>query len=50
MTMRSLAAERLEADHVDVAVLFLAAGALPTRHDRFGLSTDEVVARRIELA
>ena len=28
-----------------VAVLFLAAGALPTRHDRFGLSADEVVAR-----
>ncbi|HEY3260430.1 MAG TPA: transketolase C-terminal domain-containing protein [Pseudonocardiaceae bacterium] len=106
MTMRALAAaERLEADHVDVAVLhvptikpldtkailrvadtdrlivtlenhtvvgglaeavaatlafagkgrriapialpdeFLAAGALPTLHDRYGLSTDEVVAR-----
>ena len=111
MTMRALtAAERLEADHVDVAVLhvptikpldtqailraaadtdrlivtlenhtivglaesvaatlafagkgrriapiglpdeFLAAGALPTLHDRYGLSTDEVVARiKIEL-
>jgi transketolase len=106
MTMRGLsAAERLEADHVDVAVLhvptikpldveailraadgdrlivtmenhtirgglgeavaatlafagkgrriapialpdeFLAAGALPTLHDRYGLSTDEVIAR-----
>ena len=107
MTMRALAAaDRLEADHVDVAVLhvptikpldtaghparrryrparrhhgephhrsagspnrwpprwrsperaerivpialpdeFLAAGALPTLHDRYGLSTDEVVAR-----
>src|SRR5215212_7318351 len=111
MTMRALqAAQRLEADHVDVAVLhvptikpldteailraartdrlvvtlenhtivgglaesvaatlafagrgrriapiglpdeFLAAGALPTLHDRYGLSTDEVVARiKIEL-
>ena len=111
MTMRALAAaERLEADHVDVAVLhvptikpldtqailqsvdadrlivtmenhtivgglaesvaatlafagkgrhivpiglpdeFLAAGALPPLHDRYGLSTDEVVARvKIEL-
>ena len=112
MTMRALtAAERLEADNVDVAVLhvptikpldtqailraaadtdrlivtmenhtivgglaeavaatlafagkgrriapiglpdeFLAAGALPTLHDRYGLSTDEVVARiKIEL-
>jgi transketolase len=29
---------------------FLAAGALPTLHDRYGLSTDEVVARiKIEL-
>jgi transketolase len=106
MTMRALAAaQRLEADHVDVAVLhvptikpldtaaivkaadtdrlvvtmenhtirgglfeavagtlalagkgrriapialpdeFLAAGALPTLHDRYGLSTDEVIAR-----
>jgi transketolase len=112
MTMRALAAaERLEADHVDVAVLhvptikpldtaailraadtdrlvvtmenhtiigglaesvaaalafagkgrrivpialpdeFLAAGALPTLHDRYGLSTDEVTARiKAELA
>jgi transketolase len=111
MTMRALtAAKRLEADHVDVAVLhvptikpldtqailraadtdrlivtlenhtivgglaesvaatlafagkgrriapiglpdeFLAAGALPTLHDRYGLSTDEVIARiKIEL-
>jgi transketolase len=111
MTMRALtAAERLEADHVDVAVLhvptikpldtqailraadtdrlivtmenhtimgglaesvaatlafagkarriapialpdeFLAAGALPTLHDRYGLSTDEVIARvKLEL-
>ena len=111
MTMRALTvAERLEADHVDVAVLhvptikpldtqailraadndrlivtmenhtivgglaesvaatlafagrarriapialpdeFLAAGALPTLHDRYGLSTDEVAARvKIEL-
>src|SRR4029453_1744954 len=29
---------------------FLAAGALPTLHDRYGLSTDEVVARvKLEL-